>query len=450
MEFQSHILAENIFSRIFGGKQSGGGNQNKGADPNIVQTGPFSFRLGPDGVINRLVGTIPFEVLNYKWSKDKLSWILNADYVADGISFNFKKGIVGRFDGDWNAGPFYGEKFLGVFKGNEFQGKFLGSFRNYQSSPQTFIDGTFIDYKNGILGLSNTTSFIGKSFNAIAVPENYYINIVKKPVIDTTAPVTAAGPAQFQGKAYIKVIKRLDNTNSQFRYEVYNETLTNKTPKPELKLVEWPTIRAGWSRGIATVNLQSKSILGILDLPEGIESVQISPSTQIGQRSTAATTASAATQPTSGTLKGISLDFIKEIPLTSTQAEVDISLPSQAEYQDYIKFVKPNIESGYINYALKKVKQAVAAGQINGYSKYWALKGLFSDVVGKEPADDTLKEAMNALHNFFLLFVNNTVDDQGRSDAYIQDAINNKIKAYIGFNPPPPTTATGGKKPRVV
>lgn len=451
MEFQSHILAENVFSRIFGGKKpSGGGSQNKGADPNIVQFGPGAFRLGPKGVIKDTIGITDFKMMDYPWSKGKLSWILSADYVANSISFDFNKGIVTNFSGEWNAGPFFGGTFLGYFRGSEFKGNFGGSFRDYRSSPQTFVDGTFSDYKNGILGLPNITSFVGRSFNAIAVPEGYYINIVKKPVVDNTAPVTAAGPATFQGKAYIKVIKRLDKRDSQFRFEVYNETLNNKNPRLEQKIVEWYTIRAGWSRGIASVSLQSKNILDILEIPEGIESVQISTNPLVGQSNQAAGTTTTPAQAASGVLKNIGLDFIKEIPLTSTQASVDISLPTPAEYQEYLTFVKPNIDSGYINYALKKVKQAVAAGQINGYSRYWALKSMFSDVVGVEPTDDTLKEAMKALHYFFLLFVDNTVDDQGRPDTYVKDVIKNKVKTYIGFTPPA-TPAAGSSRsiPRI-
>ena len=163
-----------------------------------------------------------------------LSFMLlpGTEFHADQILLDLKKQVINFFNGTWNSGPFYGKTFNGTFKGSAFNGAFNGAFGDYESHPTTFVEGTFRDTTgSGLLGMPNTTTLNkakNRKFNLITIPVGHYLQF--RSVNGITG--------------YIKIVKRLDGTNSTFVFEVLDGFKGNTSPVTAN--YAWDFIRQNW------------------------------------------------------------------------------------------------------------------------------------------------------------------------------------------------------------
>jgi hypothetical protein len=310
----------------------------------------------------------------FDWLGSKLKFVVSpeTEFHAKLINFDLDKQIVTFFEGDWKSGGFLGTRFVGVFSGDYFKGDFVGQNSNYKSHPTTFIDGTIYNSSSGILGLKNTISYTGDKFNIITVPVDYIIQFRTRNGIDSS----------------IKVLKRLDGNNSQFKYQVVNGFNNTTTVKD----VEWLEIRNGWNTGIYDVDISSKNIANLIEIPSGDAIVELYVS-----KFKSTFTATPANIPATEKFEpGKLYQFdLKNIPglnikslrdnkgrlIGNAKTVVNLMFSSEQEFNEYQNILN-SIKSGQFAQDIKNINRAIRYEEINGYGPYVYLKKIFNNVQG--------------------------------------------------------------------
>lgn len=205
---------------------------------------------GPDRAV-KIIDNTQAEINNYDWEGSPLKFLFdpNLKFNGNSIAFDFKKGIIMNFDGGIWTGPFVGNTFSSKYIGNSFKGNFFGPNKNFQAAPTAFVDGRFYDStKSGILGIDNKEEAnLGDNFNLIQVPEGYSIEILTNKQLRHT----------------ISVVKRLDNIDSNFKYNVYfGYDIDSSTPN--VVTLSWPKIRQDFDGYY--INYKAKSIPDLITL----------------------------------------------------------------------------------------------------------------------------------------------------------------------------------------
>lgn len=205
--------------------------------------------------INKIfVGTSESEghkfAMNYDWKNGNMSWLNKAQFEAKTIVVDDKSGELKYFNGNWESGDFRDATFSGsLFNGGKFINGFLNIlYSNWKEFPVNFIGNRGGSSKGGILGLPNATGGKG-GFHLIQVPPGFSIVIKQKGkrVIQT-----------------VNVIKRTDNSSSDFIYE-NNETKKTTT-------VPWEKIRKSYD----SFELKKGTVLDIKGVFEGqVENIQV-------------------------------------------------------------------------------------------------------------------------------------------------------------------------------
>jgi len=314
---------------------------------------------------------------NFNWEGSKLKFVVSPEtqFHAKLMNFDLEKEIITFFKGEWLSGGFRGTEFFGVFQGDYFIGRFTSSNTTYKSDPTTFIEGTFYDSQNGILGLQNTLSFAQtQPVELISIPVGHMLTIKTKNGTE----------------CMIRVLKRLDANNSQFIYEVvkkpigYDQTITKE-------VVEWPKIREYWSTGIYKISLSSKNIAGLFEIPSGDQITEI----YISESKETPTTSSNLQKDTFQPGKKYQFD-LKSIPYldikqlrgnkgqflgNSSNSLINLSFDSEAEFSEYEKILN-SIKSGQFAQDIKNINRAIRYGEVDGYGPYVYLKKVFNDIKG--------------------------------------------------------------------
>lgn len=250
-------INEGLFDNIFG-KNKEPNAQNNVEKPDFYQREDGVFIFGDVSTTLKLnIDAIrPLRSGEFNLKDSNLSFILlpGTEFHATNMLIDLKRQLITFFQGDWNSGPFYGKKFEGKFKGTSFTGYFYGPYTNYESHPITFVDGTYKDTTGkGILGMPNTITLEktkNRKFNLITIPVGHYLQF--RSVNGITG--------------YIKVIKRLDSTNSSFTFEVLNGFAGKKTP--ETVSLPWNYFRQNWK--LMEINPKNpKNFGGLIEVPEG-------------------------------------------------------------------------------------------------------------------------------------------------------------------------------------
>jgi len=161
------------------------------------------------------------------WSNKNINWLSNSTFKADAIQIEGKgssRAITSVKNCLFESGNFRGGKFIrGKFAGDSFVGQF-GPGAEWLTTPFAFVDGTTKESET-ILGQKNMKIFNQNKFefNIIRVLPGSKITIQLK---DGTVHEIA-------------VIKRLDDKNSIFQFQV-----KNGITKEVFKLaVKWPYLR---------------------------------------------------------------------------------------------------------------------------------------------------------------------------------------------------------------
>lgn len=204
---------------------------------------------GPDRFV-KVIDNPQAEINNKNnWDQFKFLFDPKLKFNGNSISFDFKRGIILNFDGGIWTGPFVGNTFSSKYIGRSFKGNFFGPNTNFQASPTAFVDGRFYDStKSGILGIDNKEEAnLGDNFNLIQVPEGYSIEILTNKQLRHT----------------ISVIKRLDNVDSNFKYNVYlGYDIDSSTPN--VVTLPWAKIRQSFDSYY--INYKVKSIPDLITL----------------------------------------------------------------------------------------------------------------------------------------------------------------------------------------
>ena len=249
-------LFGNLFSKNKNSQQQVPVNQDfyQALDGSFVFGGKSTAK-SLDAITKNILIANDFDLRN-----SNLNFLLfpDTEFHAENMIIDLKKQTINIFRGNWLSGTFKGRKFEGIFNGSSFQGYFFGKYIDYKALPYTFVDGTFYDTtKSGILGLPNTTTLhkLGnKKFNLITVPVGHYFQFRSKNGVS----------------AYIKVLKRLDETNSDFRFEVLNGFAKQKTP--QIIDISWNDFRSDFykieNKRVYNINKNSKNIANLIQIPE--------------------------------------------------------------------------------------------------------------------------------------------------------------------------------------
>lgn len=249
-------INENLFNRLLGKKTPITPPAQTNKDFYKTPNGMFLF--GGKNVAKELNvdAELPLSNDEFDLRNSKLNFMLlpGTKFEAEKITIDLKKQIITFFKGFWESGPFIGQTFQGTFDGSSFQGNFYSRYTDYESHPTTFVNGTFRDTTNkGILGMPNTITLNkakNRKFNLITIPVGYYLQF--RSVNGITG--------------YIKVLKRLDATNSDFRFEVLDgfagETSPNIVP------LTWDYMRQNWNSLLINPK-NPRNFAGIINVPDG-------------------------------------------------------------------------------------------------------------------------------------------------------------------------------------
>lgn len=217
------------------------------------------------GSLDRYVEEIsnaPSEIETYNWQKSPLKFLFE-DPLKFGlreIVFDFKEGRINAVrDGFW-IGDFLGKYFEADFVGNNFRGTFFSNNEDWRSKPTAFISGTFVDRsKTGLLGLKDVKQSNEKyAFNLIQLPPNYSIEILTDKQLRHT----------------ITCLKRLDDSNTNFVYNVYMGYDVDSSDAKRVTIT-WEGIREKYEEYKVSSKMKSLPDLFSLNTDENIIELRV-------------------------------------------------------------------------------------------------------------------------------------------------------------------------------
>lgn len=477
--------SESLFRNLF--SKTGKTQTQATANPDFYQTSNGTFMFGDKSTAKEVntPALLPYlKTFNWKDSKLGFMFLPGTEFHADKINFDLNTQTISFFKGTWESGPFFGEIFQGVFRGSSFQGKFSGPYSDYESHPTTFIDGLFYDTTNkGILGMPNTITLNNaknRKFNIITIPAGYYLQFRSVNGIS----------------GYIKMIKRLDYTDSTFQMEIMDGFTGQKTPR--IISLPWNYFRQNWK--FLEINPKNpRNIGGLIHVPDGdyVKEMYISAAP-------AMFTTPAAGQVQFDPEKKYSFD-LEKIPYLKiksikgddgnfTDSKAEFKFDSPQEFEQFTKIVS-YINSGTLSQDIKNIAKAVKYGEVDGYGQFKYLSQVFNQNAGhgilqgkrkgglaeapkgniggpkfqlpgevnktksnnptgyyankkrkpkpvsytvSEPIEKTESQqfgtipSMQRLNDFIKYFVENIVDSEGEPKKTVQDLIVSRLKTALG------------------
>jgi hypothetical protein len=279
---------------------------------------------------------------------------------------------------------------------------------------------------------------------------------------------------QFRSKkgisGYIKTLKRLDNVNSDFKFEILNGFKSQNTPY--VLNLTWTQIRQSWNNLFVNPN-NTKSLAGLITVLDDDEIVEMYISSSL------ATFKTPALEFNPKTIYTFNLSKIPDLFITSvkgaggkfTKPEVGLKFRSKDEFDKYNEIVS-YINSGVFKQDVKDINRGVKYGEIDGYGPFDYLKFVFNNIKGtrlvpeKEKTRRTVSEnikgnihthkfktpdlgtytkgpgeqkiehgivpAMNRMNDFVKYFVENITMKSGELNSEMQNLIISKLKIALG------------------
>jgi hypothetical protein len=379
-------INEGLFGKLLGKTGKTQNVQNAVITKNDNNTVSIKFENGSFAEEVNTIAVFPYLETGEFNFEGKLSFLNSpgTKFHATYLEIDFKNQIVKNFVGTWEAGPFTGNHFEGTFKqgGTEFQGDFVGEYTNWEASPLTFIGGTFLDTANGgLLGVPNMTTVPdAPSYqnNLIFIPVGYYLTFRSKKGVT----------------GYIKVIKRLDHVNSDFKYEILDGFKGESSAKTIT--IPWLQVRSGWNNLLVDPN-NKKSVAGIINVLQGdrdeIEEINIVSKLTISK-------------PFNPKLKyAYTLSTIPGLAIPEEYKKVKLQFQTQEAFNKF-KEISHNIKSGVFAQDINDIKKGIKYGMVDGYGPFNYLKFVFDNIQGsalmpsaqKKTTRGTVQEVTGALH----------------------------------------------------
>ena len=460
-------LSEGLFENLFS-KNKPEEQENSLFQANI--NGGFTFGDKSTAKEVNTPAAIPF-LKKFDWANSKLNFLFlpGTEFHADYIEFDLKGQYIKVFQGKWISGPFFGKNFKGIFRGSSFQGDFVGRYTDYESHPTTFIDGRFVDTTNsGLLGMPNTLSLNkakNRKFNLITIPAGHYL--------------------QFRSvngvSCYVKIIKRLDEVNSNFVFEILDGY---KSSAPKTISLPWNHFRQNWKS--LEINPQNiRSVAGLIEIPEGdsVKEVYVSaapatfetPSTNTPEVNPNTFEAGKKYKFNLSLLPYLNIHTFKghDGKFKKSEALLTFDSPEElAQFNQVIAYIK----TGVLKQDIKNISKAIKYGEVDGYGIYNYLSFIFNNKSGKNvfnltgkpvkkkiaevnfvpptvektysstrpynsPPNTSIKTnefgtaaSMQRLNDFVKYFVENIIDDKGAPNKTVQDLIISRLKGVLGTN----------------
>lgn len=397
------------------------------------------------------------------WTSNELNWLEGSEFKAQSAMVNKEHKVEQFRNCIWQVGEFMGGKFIGgEFNGGEFNGQF-GPGAKWNASIFSFKDGTTME-TGTILGIPNITD-LNKGrfkFNIIAVVPGNDI------IINISNGITHK----------ISVLKRLDDKNSLFSYNVTNGVNN-----------EQKNINVSWSelRGQNATELQSNTVFATNAIPgiftkffklsfnAPIKNVEIKSSTNLEKpqwSEVEETPADLSKKQVSYMLSKLPFGM-PSIPRQGekkdTIGNVYFNFPSATEQAGFNEIVKA-LEKNWLSAYIKKVRAALDNGVISEIpAQYPYLANLMkSDVVAEAEAapsepvtpviDQDTQNALLGIENFLKYFVGTMVRRFRKSgtekglydieDTVGKNAIKNKLKILLKPQQVAPVNKTQRKQAR--
>lgn len=427
-ETEQNEIFEGIFDKVFGKKKTPAPQQSG----LVKRVGPSSYMFGENFVKN--LNLAPNVVLSFDWENSNLYWLFESKFTAENMYIDLNKQVVKSFTGIWEMGPFKGGVFKGEFSGSKFIGEFYGDNADFKAKPTDFLSGSFYAYdKSGILGIPNVISkkTRQKTVNFVAIPEGYVLKIVSVNGVES----------------FIKVVKRLNNKNDSFVYEVTNGYSAGAAP--QIKTMPWESLRSIYNTNKIKVTAgKSTNIADILEIPDGIIDLEIIPEGKL----TVYPKPSFVNKELTFDLTKLPLG-IQSIPtlnsMTPRGSKVSLFIPD-FEYAKGFEKVVSNLKNFSFKADLIRIKDAVEHGIVDGYGDFPYLKDLFKGKgttlkpdyhtkkqFEKEPiipyGDQKVYDAMSRLNEFMQNFLNRmVVPGTETPDTEAKNYIIERLKEVLG------------------
>jgi len=381
---------------------------------------------------------------NQDWNSPGLKWLVNADFIAE--MMQIKEGGVDRFVGkNWYSGNFGGRAFIkaefGVKNGNKAYfngGKFIDS--TWLPSPHYFVNGTTNESET-ILGFKNIQTMNQNQFkfNIIAV-------IPGRKIIMEMEDGTAHE---------VTVLKRLDETSSNFEYRIKNGTTGEEFRIP----LKWSAIR-GNNEGefIQLTTLSNNRVPALFTNSFGLKfnspivKVMVTDDTEYGKKTVEKqgeipqeTPADLSKKQVSYELSNLSFLGIDKIPRKGgSETSIYFNFPTPALQNEYNNIIGL-LQQGWINSYIKQIKSAKDNGVLSGAP---ANYNFLASIIGKDEKvdvknlDKDIVNALNGIESFLKSFVNTMVRRVRKTgaekgifdveDTIAKQMIKDRLKALLG------------------
>jgi len=381
-------INEGIFNNIFKKKQQ----QNKiliEVENGYLLNGNFIGAMYGDGYTN------PYD--EDVWLNPEYKWMLLGNYKAYKISIE-NKNI--NFQGIWNDGEFKGKEFLSgnnvFFVGGQFNGKtYAADNLTYKTSPENFINGTFEDYENGILGTKiyeNEILNSEENIELIRVPDNWFVTIKGD-----------------RNKILIfKIIKKLNNKDSNFVFKLI--------PSMDNVSILWETIRNSYEKiGV----LKNGAYFDLFEnyVIKNIKSISVTKTIDDFKISSKNVISFALDK----NLKNFVT--IKKIPISF---EVESNSVESKEFVE--KFIS-DLKTGVFYQKLILLKKYIDNGLISGYLSFIHLSSIFDGKIGQTTKNQKLDNEINNLMQYFDNFMNFLVEETVKIG--IKNIITKSLKNFL-------------------
>jgi hypothetical protein len=312
-----------------------------------------------------------------------------------------------------------------------------------------------------------------RKFNLITIPAGHYL--------------------QFRSvngvSCYVKIIKRLDEVNSNFVFEILDGY---KSSAPKTISLPWNHFRQNWKS--LEINPQNiRSVAGLIEIPEGdsVKEVYISaapatfetPSTNIPEVNPNTFEAGKKYKFNLSLLPYLNIHTFKghDGKFKKSEALLTFDSPEElAQFNQVIAYIK----TGVLKQDIKNISKAIKYGEVDGYGIYNYLSFIFNNKSGKNifnltgkpakkkiaevkfipptvektyssarpynaPSNTSIKTnefgtaaSMQRLNDFVKYFVENIIDDKGVPNKTVQDLIISRLKGALGTNELPAAKPT--------
>jgi len=379
----------------------------------IKRTGDNSYILNGN-IINMVYGNTRANFMDYDWINGKLNWLTNSNFYCEGLNIDFNTEKLINFEGVWYNGNFHGGNFMvgskhpnDGFLNGLFWGNYKSSYGTYKAGPESFVDGTFLNWREGnIFGEKNIDTVLLRkgvlSYLKISVDSDIQITDKKN------------------NKYFFRLDKTIDSINSDIKIRLLGNEEKILTQK-------WKDIRLNIDSTFIKIGNRF-SIEDLFQTEYEVVEIMVKHGIEIPKQN------SKEIELVDDYLDLSKIPAIGVKDIKGVKPIVKMQFPT-GHRDIYLKFVD-RIKNGEFISDLILIKRGLELCFISGYYDNIYLKNMFLGIKGEKPEKEEYEQALKRLDDFVGFVILNIVkrkSEKGVFPAYkeIRDKIYNNIALFL-------------------